>query len=335
MTKSKIQYSSRAKDGSYKAFIPGLNPNEENNLYEETFESNFELLKNKKHQDIIRKTPIAVAGVGGVGSNELMVAIRNGFTKFTIADPDTIETKNAQRQAHSYTSTVGRKKVEVMAEMLLDVYPYSEIKIFDTKINETNIDKFLEGIKITFDAIDFYAIQDRRTLINTSLKKEIPAISSGPVGIGAAYSIFHPTGPNFDEYFGVDKNTPYNKMLASFLVGITPGFKHMEYMNVKGVNLKERKSPSSPASMSICAGTQIAATIDIITNTNRIKHVPYTYQFDVPTGTLVCTKSGSNKGFLRKLKVDLIERILDGEEYNKNLFWKVLGKDICSKLKLK
>ncbi len=133
----------------------GLDPDEEDSLYRQIFRSNIQLL-GERNQEKIRRSLIYAAGIGGVGSHELITAARQGFTKFVIADPDIIESRNIQRQAHARHSSVGRKKTEVISEMLLDIFPYNQITLYDIKIDKNNVGEFLSrGEGIAFDGIDF------------------------------------------------------------------------------------------------------------------------------------------------------------------------------------
>jgi molybdopterin/thiamine biosynthesis adenylyltransferase len=318
---------------SYKVQVVGLD-REYPGYIRDISKSNVQLWGEEAQKRVAEATIYAV-GVGGVGSHELFTAARMGFRNFVIADSDIIDRGNIQRQVHSDWTTIGRKKVDVMAEILLRISPYNQVTVFDTKIKEDNIDRFLEqreGKGIVFDGIEFYSVNDRRKVTNTALQKRIPVVASGPVGLGSAYSCFMPGGLNFNEYFGVSDQTPYDLMLASFVVGIAPKSKHTRYMSLKGVNLTNRESPSSAASMAFCAGTQTSMAFDVITERRWKKPIPVTYQFDFPTGTHTATSSGAFRkgirGKLRRARVDLVRKILNGEEINGENIGEVFGNQL-------
>ena len=82
----------------------------------------FEKLKNSK---------VLVAGVGGVGGYTAEALARAGVGHIDIVDMDTVSITNINRQIIALHSTVGRKKVDVMRERMLDINPDADIKAFD------------------------------------------------------------------------------------------------------------------------------------------------------------------------------------------------------------
>src|SRR5512136_489747 len=70
---------------------------------------------------------VMICGIGGVGSYAAEALARAGVGKITLVDFDDICLTNVNRQIHALSSTVGRSKVEVMAERLRDINPEAEI----------------------------------------------------------------------------------------------------------------------------------------------------------------------------------------------------------------
>jgi tRNA A37 threonylcarbamoyladenosine dehydratase len=79
-------------------------------------------------QAILRTKRIAIAGLGGVGGSHLLTLTRLGVGKFNIADFDRFELANFNRQAGATLSHLGQPKVDVLAEMALDINPTLDIK---------------------------------------------------------------------------------------------------------------------------------------------------------------------------------------------------------------
>ena len=71
----------------------------------------------RAEQASLRGKRVAIAGLGGVGGSHLLALARLGVGAFNIADFDTFETANRNRQAGSFESTLDRPKVEVLAAM--------------------------------------------------------------------------------------------------------------------------------------------------------------------------------------------------------------------------
>ena len=103
--------------------------------YQQAFSRNLGWVTEAEQQRL-RGSRVAIAGMGGVGGAHLLTLTRLGIGSFAIADMDNFETVNTNRQAGAFTSTYGRPKVDVMAEMALDINPELTIRRFDTGFNE-------------------------------------------------------------------------------------------------------------------------------------------------------------------------------------------------------
>ncbi|MGI6584455.1 MAG: tRNA threonylcarbamoyladenosine dehydratase [Gracilibacteraceae bacterium] len=89
--------------------------------------SRTELLIGKKGIERLKKSTVAVFGIGGVGSYAAEALCRCGIGRLVLIDYDDICITNINRQIHATRKTVGRPKVEVMKERLLDINPEAEI----------------------------------------------------------------------------------------------------------------------------------------------------------------------------------------------------------------
>ena len=89
--------------------------------------SRTELLIGKKGIETLKKSTVAVFGIGGVGSYAAEALCRCGIGRLVLIDYDDICITNINRQIHATRKTVGRPKVEVMKERLLDINPEAEI----------------------------------------------------------------------------------------------------------------------------------------------------------------------------------------------------------------
>lgn len=106
----------------------------------------------------LEQSTVMVLGLGGVGSNCVEALARGGIGHFILVDADTVQPSNINRQAIAFTSTVGRPKVAVMSDMVLNINPDAEIKGFQYFLTRENVVAFLQehGNKVDFvvDAID-------------------------------------------------------------------------------------------------------------------------------------------------------------------------------------
>ena len=89
--------------------------------------SRTELLLGLGAIEILNKSRVAVFGIGGVGSHAVEALARCGVGSITISDPDVVSISNLNRQIHALRSTLGRRKVDVMRERILDVNPCAKV----------------------------------------------------------------------------------------------------------------------------------------------------------------------------------------------------------------
>ncbi len=98
---------------------------------------------------------VAVFGVGGVGGHCVLALARSGVGHIMVVDDDVVSLSNINRQAVAKSSTVGRPKVDVIAEMVKDINPDCEVeclRLFYTKETADQVD--LSRFDAVIDAID-------------------------------------------------------------------------------------------------------------------------------------------------------------------------------------
>ena len=97
-----------------------------------------ELMFGGDNLNALNAANILVVGVGGVGAFAAEMLVRAGVGNITIVDADTVSLSNCNRQLVALHSTVGKPKVDVLAERLLDINPNLNIH----KIKEFIRDEF-------------------------------------------------------------------------------------------------------------------------------------------------------------------------------------------------
>lgn len=98
---------------------------------------------------------VAVFGVGGVGGHLAEALARAGVGTISLFDNDTVSLSNINRQAVAFHSTLGRPKVEVMRDRILDINPDCRVYPHETFYLPENADDYpLDGYDYIADAID-------------------------------------------------------------------------------------------------------------------------------------------------------------------------------------
>ena len=113
------------------------------------------LIIGREATEILHKKKVALFGVGGVGSYAAEALIRCGVGSIEIIDSDMVSKSNINRQLCALTSTVGRPKVEVVAERLKDINPDVTVSARREFFLPENADDFdFSSYDFVIDAID-------------------------------------------------------------------------------------------------------------------------------------------------------------------------------------
>jgi tRNA A37 threonylcarbamoyladenosine dehydratase len=129
----------------------------------------------------IRKASVCFIGIGGVGCWIAEALARCGIGKITLIDWDDICLTNTNRQVHAMNGTVGKAKVDVMAERITLINPDCEVNAVREYFTKEKSEEMLDpGFDYVFDAIDNATV--KCVIINECRRKNIPVIVSGGAG---------------------------------------------------------------------------------------------------------------------------------------------------------
>jgi len=147
-----------------------------------------EALLGTQAMEALRTKRVIIFGVGGVGSYAAECLIRTGLTHLTIVDGDVVQPSNTNRQLPATHATIGRPKVEVLRERLLEINPEAEIEAIQAFYHADNesLDFRLSSFDYIIDAID--SVNDKTDLILNATRARVKIFSS----MGAALR-FDPT----------------------------------------------------------------------------------------------------------------------------------------------
>ncbi|SHJ71398.1 tRNA threonylcarbamoyladenosine dehydratase [Tepidibacter formicigenes] len=138
--------------------------------------SRTEMLIGTEELNKLKKSTVAVFGVGGVGTFAIEGLVRSGVGRFILVDDDDVCLTNINRQIHATRKTVGKAKVEVMKERMLEINPKVEVKIFKELYNKESAQRLLsDEYDYVIDAIDM--VSAKLDLIERCTKKNTPIIS--------------------------------------------------------------------------------------------------------------------------------------------------------------
>lgn len=237
-------------------------------------------LIDEAEQRLLSARCVAIPGLGGVGGIHVATLARLGIGRFHLADLDVFEAANFNRQFGASVDTVGRAKVEVMAEWVGKVNPATVVASFPEGIDAENIDAFLDGVDVVVDGLDFFALDARRLLFREAARRGIYVITAGPIGFSCAMLIFDPEGISFDHYFAIRDGMDEFEQRLRFALGLTPRATQLAYMDLGHVDLRSGKGPSLALATDLCAGMAATEAIRILLGRGRPRCAPRYFQFD-------------------------------------------------------
>ncbi len=260
----------------------------------------------------LRGKRVAIAGMGGVGGAHLLTLARLGIGAFHIADLDTFELANFNRQAGAMLSSLAQPKVEVLARMARDINPELEIQLFPQGVSAGNVDAFLSDVDLFVDGLDFFVPEMRSLVFGRCDALGIPAITAGPIGMGAPYLIFLPGQMSFEKYFQL-AGLPVERQYVNFLLGLTPKAWHRTYLvDPNRLDLANRRGPSTPMACQLCAGIVGIEALKILLHRQPVYAAPRYHLFDGYRGGYVRGQlRWGNRGPLQTLKRRLAYRAVD------------------------
>ena len=128
----------------------------------------------------IQSSKAAVFGIGGVGSYVVEALARAGIGSFILVDHDLVSISNINRQLIALHSTVGRPKVIVAKERILDVNPNASVEARQEFYLSGQDNSFLSGCSYIVDAID--TVASKLALVEAAEKTGLPILSSMGTG---------------------------------------------------------------------------------------------------------------------------------------------------------
>ncbi len=162
-------------------------------------------LYGKSGLDKLRAAHVCVVGIGGVGAWSAEALARSGVGALTLVDLDEVCASNINRQLHALTETVGRAKVEVMAERIRAINPDCRVMVEQKFFNAQTADELLSpqpwaaGVPpadqtsdgssgkrpaarydFVLDAID--SVSNKVLLLAQCREKNLPVVSCGGAG---------------------------------------------------------------------------------------------------------------------------------------------------------
>ena len=142
--------------------------------------SRTEMLIGKENIEKLKESKVAIFGIGGVGSYVVEALTRAGIGKFILVDNDTVAISNLNRQIIATRKTIGRLKVDVAKERILEINPDACIETYNEFFLPKSMDIFDNTVDYVVDCVD--TVSAKIELVLRANKFNVPIISSMGTG---------------------------------------------------------------------------------------------------------------------------------------------------------
>lgn len=253
--------------------------NQQNFNYDEAFSRNIGWVTSDEFQKL-KNFKIAIGGLGGVGGYHLITLVRMGFQNFHISDFDDFSLANFNRQIGANMSTLGQKKSDVLKKMAEAINPNCQIKTFDQGVSEENVEQFLDSVDIYVDGLDFFSFSARTLVFEKCFKKNIPATTCAPIGMGFSVVNFLPGSMSFEKYFGFKNKSDKEKSMR-FVLALSPAMLQLKSLvDRHRADFDQKKAPSTNMGCQFSSATIGAEVVKILLKRGTVYSAPWCVQYD-------------------------------------------------------
>ena len=209
-----------------------------------------------------KQSHIIVIGIGGVGSWAVEALARNAIGKITLIDMDVVAESNINRQLPAMTSTLGRNKIDVMADRIYEINPDCEISLIDDFITQDNLAELIgDETDYVIDCIDSSIV--KAALIAWCKRRKIKIITLGGAGGQTNPSLIKVSDLNKTEHDPLLSKTRKllrqdydftNNVKRRFAIPCVFSSEHLKYADLNGEMTNQKPDSSTQTNDLSCAG---------------------------------------------------------------------------------
>ena len=131
---------------------------------------------------------VLVVGAGGLGSPVALYLAASGVGHITIADHDTVDLTNLQRQIAHTTARVGHPKVESAAQAMLALNPEVRVTALANKLDPAQLDALVPTVTVVVDCCDNF--ETRQAVNAACVKHQVPLVSGAAIRMDGQLAVY-------------------------------------------------------------------------------------------------------------------------------------------------
>jgi molybdopterin/thiamine biosynthesis adenylyltransferase len=162
--------------------------------------------------ELLQRSTVAIAGCGCIGGFSAELLARMGIGRLLLADPDTFDVTNINRQCAANHHTVGMPKTAALQNHLLAINPELDVVVYPEGVDQRNADEFVREADYVIDAIDYFAFPESVALHRAARRRGLHVITAVALGFGASVLTFAPDGMTLEQYVGIPEDMPVEQL---------------------------------------------------------------------------------------------------------------------------
>jgi molybdopterin/thiamine biosynthesis adenylyltransferase len=141
-------------------------------------------------QQALLDASVLIVGMGGLGSPAAMYLAAAGVGHLLLADDDTVDLSNLQRQIVHGQDSIGLPKVQSAAATLRRLNPHVRITTLQQRLTQADLDALVPGVSLVLDACDNFST--RFALNAASVRHRVPLVSGAAIRMEGQVTVFDP-----------------------------------------------------------------------------------------------------------------------------------------------
>lgn len=216
----------------------------------------------------LRESCVSIAGAGGDGGELAISLARLGVGRFKLADPESFDIENLNRQAGSGYDTIGRNKADVIAEEIYKINPWADVQVFTDGVTPENIAEFAQDANLILDETEYTQPELGVMIAREARKNDTPVTIALNVGYGTRVLSFSPDGDQtFESWLGLSEDMPLEEVAKADVplekwLGRLPRYANTTVL--AKVQKQEISAPSVSPGVHVAAGVAAAQAQEIL-----------------------------------------------------------------------
>jgi len=157
----------------------------------------------KEEQELLRKSVVGIAGCGGMGGTLAQALLRLGVGEIRIADCETFDISNINRQFAAIKSTIGKSKAFETARLLRNISDDIRLVVYPMGITDEIVSDFVSGCGLIIDEIEFWELEAPIILHRAARTFNVDILGCNTSGFGTHLFLFTSSSMTIEETFGV------------------------------------------------------------------------------------------------------------------------------------